>query len=233
MMKGHPSLFWSVTYTQHSCPTERKLLSQFGHSSECRFGHLRRRQGASLALQNLNLSSWNIRAKAQRRRGLRRSQCIAMNSRPICPLARTPRSYAHKIHNQSDVVSERLSGTTGGSEQWIGVCEGGTLGSCQTERLLNMSFCGTASRAGRGYSRPRSCLLQLLWLVFLLWSSPLSPLRSNMKLILCLFLGARASGDCGDCVHVCAHVGVCLCARVPAEAATAVSKAALFWCWLL
>lgn len=92
-----------------------------------------------------------------------------------------------------------------------------------------MSFCGTASRASRGYSRLRSCLLQSLWLVLSLVVLSSFPLCSNMKLILCLFLGARASGDC---VHVCAHVGVCLHACVPAEAATAVSKAALFWCWL-
>lgn len=80
-------------------------------------------------------------------------------------------------------------------------------------------FFGAQNRANRGYSRTHFSLPLLLCVDASLLVLSFLPLQSNMELILCLFVGAKARGD-GVCVFVCV--------RVPAEAATGVSKAALF-----
>ncbi|CAB1412392.1 unnamed protein product [Pleuronectes platessa] len=90
-------------------------------SPEKWFGHLCRRRGASLAPRSLSPSGWNVLAKARRRRrreegggGLQRSQCVAMNSRPVCCLARTTDTHMHMKQSQkSNVVREQVSGEPG------------------------------------------------------------------------------------------------------------------------
>ena len=69
-----------------------------------------------------------------------------------------------------------------------------------------MFLFGTASRANRGYSRTRSSPPLPLCLDVSLSALCFLPLRSNIELILCLFLGAKARGAC-----------VCVCARACAS----------------
>ncbi len=80
-----------------------------------------------------------------------------------------------------------------------------TLGPCQSEGLLNMSSLEhRAELTGviPGHTLPLLCRSVSMLLSVLSFLS----LRSNIELILCLFLGAKARGGC-----VFASVCVCVC----------------------
>lgn len=126
-----------------------------------------------------------------------------MNSQPVCSSAWTAHSYTHKTYNQSNVVIQGDLCSVFACV-CVRVC-GRTLGACQSERLLNMSFLEQRTQLA-GVIPGHSLLC---------FSTCFLPLRSNMPLTLCLFLGgAKASGN-----SVC----LCVCMRVCLDVCTGVS----------
>lgn len=79
------------------------LLSLFGWNSPLRFGLLCRRLCASLALQSISLSSWNILVKAQSRRRRRRLRSVCRYEQPACVPLGIDDTHI-KMHTKASVV---------------------------------------------------------------------------------------------------------------------------------